>query len=94
MLHQSPKKLPKEKITVTLNPRLIKEVDRWSKEEKIGSRSAAIEKLIEAWIGEREKRSLERETEAYYLSLSQAEKEEDHEWTSLSSDQAIQRYEK
>lgn len=94
MLHQADKKFTKEKITVTLNPRLIKEVDRWSKVTKIKSRSAAIEKLIEEWMAEREKRRLEEETEAYYLSLSKHEKAEDKNWSALSSDQAIRRFEK
>jgi metal-responsive CopG/Arc/MetJ family transcriptional regulator len=46
MIRDNEKHIPKEKVTLTLNPRFLKEVDRWSKEEKIKSRSAAIEKLI------------------------------------------------
>lgn len=94
MLHSNPKKMVKEKITVTLNPRLIKEVDRWSKAEKIRSRSSALERLIEEWLEERERTRLEKETEAYYLSLTPAEQTETKEWAAFSSDQSIVRFEK
>lgn len=92
MLHQNEKKYNKEKVTITLNPLLLKEVDLWSKEEKISSRSAALEKLIEEWILERQKKQVEQDTEAYYLSLSETEKEEDKNWAKLSSKQITQRY--
>ncbi len=94
MIPNHEKHFNKEKVTLTLSPRFLKEVDRWSKEEKIKSRSAAIEKLIEQWILERGRKRLEAETEAYYLSLTSAEKSEDKEWASLSSNQAIHRSEK
>ena len=93
MIRDNEKHIAKEKVTLTLSPRFLKEVDRWSKEEKIKSRSAAIERLIEQWLLEKERKRLEAETEAYYLSLTPAEKEEDKEWVSLSSDQADHRFE-
>jgi metal-responsive CopG/Arc/MetJ family transcriptional regulator len=93
MLHETEKKV-KEKVTITLKPHLIKEVDRWSKKEKIGSRSAAIERLIEQWIAAGMKSRLDAETEAYYLSLSENEKKEDKEWVSFSSNQALHQFQK
>ena len=94
MIQDNEKQPVKEKVTLTLNPRFLREVDRWSRAEKIKSRSAAIEKLIEQWLEERERKRLEAETESYYLSLSAAEKAEDKEWASLSTQQATQRFEK
>lgn len=92
MLPESKNSPNKEKVTLTLNPTLLKEVDRWSKEEKIKSRSAAIEKLIIQWKLAREKKRLEKETEAYYLSLTKAEKEENKEWVEFTGRQAMGRW--
>lgn len=91
MFRETQKKWIKEKVTLTLNPRLLKEVDRWSKQIKMKSRSAAIAKLIEQWILEKNKKCLEAQTEAYYLSLSEAEKKEDKDWTEFSSHQTLRR---
>ncbi len=91
MNRETAKQLNKEKVTLTLSPYFLKEVDRWSEEEKIKSRSAAIERLIEEWLIERKKKSLEAETEAYYLSMSQTEREEDQAWVKLSTSQALKR---
>ena len=87
-------KTTKEKVTVTLNPRLIRAIDRWCRKAHLRSRSAAIEHLVERSIDEDEKSGLESATEAYYLSLSSEERREDRSWTKLSSNQALRRSEK
>ena len=85
-------KTNKEKITVTLSPRIIQKLDQWCEGMRMKSRSAAIEKVMEAWIELDERQRLEKETEAYYLSMSDQEKKEDKAWAKLSSLQAIYRF--
>jgi metal-responsive CopG/Arc/MetJ family transcriptional regulator len=84
-------KITKEKVTVTLSPKVLRAVDRWCKEMRIKSRSAALEQLVEKSIQEEERRHLEAATEAYYRSLSSGEREEDKSWAKSSSDQAMRR---
>lgn len=84
-------KITKEKVTVTLSPKVLRAVDHWCKEMRIKSRSAALEHLVEKSIQEEERRHLEAATEAYYRSLSSDEREEDKSWAKSSSDQAIRR---
>lgn len=87
-------KASKEKVTLTLSPRVLKAVDRWCREVRLRSRSAAIEHLLEQSIAEKERLRMESETEAYYLSLTSGEKSEDSEWAQISSSQAVRRFEK
>ena len=87
-------KLNKEKVTVTLSPRVLREVDRWCKGVRFRSRSAAIEHLVEQSIRADEDRRLEAATEAYYRSLTPVERQEDRNWVKSSSRQAIRRFSK
>lgn len=84
----------KEKVTITLRPKVLRAVDRWCRAARLRSRSAAIEDLLEQSIVEKERQRLEAEMEAYYRSLTPSEKGEDLDWVQISSSEAIRRFEK
>ncbi len=78
----------KAKVTVTLDPKLVAAVDECAKELPGGSRSAVIEQVLKAWYERQELACLERETEAYYQSLTKIELEENRLWAQGASQAA------
>ncbi len=79
---------PKAKITLTLSRDLVQQIDELLQSPGARSRSQLVEDAIRRWLREHAKEELERQTEAYYLSLSEAEQEEDREWTETAAQAA------
>ena len=78
-------KTSKARITVTLNQDLIHQFDQLVKDWENVSRSQVIEGALRDWLKEQARREIEIETEAYYRSLSLAEKKEDRQWAKLNA---------
>jgi metal-responsive CopG/Arc/MetJ family transcriptional regulator len=76
---------PKTKITVTLSPDLVRQLDALVDSPEAGSRSRLVEEAVRRWLRERAKKELERQTEEYYHSLSRAERKEDKEWSKIAA---------
>ena len=47
-----------------------------------------MEEILRDWLMKSKKREIEKDIEAYYLSLSKTEKKEDREWTAISAESA------
>ena len=75
----------KVKVTASLDPDLVKAIDKYLKESKTRSRSQFIEDILRSWQREQKKRHIESEIEQYYQSLSDKEQKEDHEWTDIAA---------
>lgn len=75
----------KVRVTASLDPALVQAIDALAKEAGHLSRSRLIEEALHHWIAEQKRRDLEQQVEAYYLSLSEAEREEDRQWTQGAS---------
>ena len=78
----------KAKITVTLSPDVVRQLDALVETLAPRSRSQLVEEVLRRWLEERVRRDLETQTEAYYCSLSPAEQEEDEEWATLAAEGA------
>ena len=77
----------KEKVTVSIDPKLIRAVDAAVKARRAASRSAVVEEALRMWQLEQRRKSIEKQTEAYYQSRSKAEVKEDLEWGRLAAQQ-------
>lgn len=80
-------------ITVRLDGEILAAIDAIAQNTGLSSRSAAIEKILRrwyevAWL----QQELDRETEAYYKSLTPEEIAEDRAWAQFASEQAMQRW--
>jgi metal-responsive CopG/Arc/MetJ family transcriptional regulator len=80
-------------ITVRLEGEILTAIDTIAQNTGLSSRSAAIEKILRrwyevAWL----QQELDRETEAYYKSLTPEEIAEDRAWVQFASEQAMQRW--
>jgi len=75
----------KVRVTASLDPTLVQAIDEFAKEAGHLSRSRLIEEALHHWIAEQQRRDLEQQIEEYYLSLSEAEREEDREWAEGAS---------
>lgn len=78
----------KAKVTVTLSPDVVRQLDALRQGREACSRSRLIEEALRRWLEERVERELERQTEEYYRSLSPAEQEEDKEWSAIAAEAA------
>lgn len=76
--------LPKARITVTMSPDLIRQVDTLVSSSEIGSRSLVLEEALRAWLRDQTRAEIDRQTEAYYQALPKAEREEDRQWSRLT----------
>jgi metal-responsive CopG/Arc/MetJ family transcriptional regulator len=76
---------PKTKITITLSPDLVRQLDALLDSPEAGSRSRLVEEAIHRWLRYRAHKELERQTEEYYLSLSRAERKEDKQWSKIAA---------
>jgi hypothetical protein len=77
-----------EWINLFTNVLIINRQVGWMR--KIGSpeasnRSQLVEKAVRRWLGDQTQKELERQTEEYYLSLSQAECNEDRQWSKIAA---------
>lgn len=77
----------KARVSIDLDAGLVAAIDAEVKKSK-QSRSSVIKSILHLWISENRRQKLERETEAYYLSLTDGEKEEDRQWVQMASEQA------
>lgn len=78
----------KAKITVTLSPEVVSQLDALAQAPGTRSRSQLVEQALRRWLEERVHREHERLTEEYYRSLSPAEQEEDKGWSTIAAEAA------
>jgi metal-responsive CopG/Arc/MetJ family transcriptional regulator len=64
-----------------LDSHVVKALDQATKQRGLPSRSQTLEVALLHWLQEQRRREIEREIEAYYRSLTPAEKRENREWT-------------
>ncbi len=79
--------LRKTKLTVTISGDLVNEIDEIAK-GKGTPRSQVMEEMLRDSLQEFKKRAIEKDIEAYYLSLSEKEKKEDREWARVATESA------
>lgn len=77
--------LRKAKLTVTISGDVVNEIDEIAKEKGI-PRSQAIEEMLRDWLLKSKKREIEKDIEAYYLSLTEKEKKEDRGRTKIAAE--------
>lgn len=75
--------MPKTKISVTVESRLVEQVDQLDIE---ASRSEIVEMAIEGWLRSRRGESLNLAVEDYYRGLTTRDRDEDAEWASIAAD--------
>jgi metal-responsive CopG/Arc/MetJ family transcriptional regulator len=83
----------KSKITVTVSPDLVRQLDALLQAPESGSRSRLVEEALRHWLREHAQHTLDLQTEAYYRSLSKAEREEDRQWTKIAARSAKRHWE-
>lgn len=84
----------KAKITVTVSPELVRQLDAFLDFPETGSRSQLVEKAIRQWLEMEAQRELERQTEEYYRTLSEDERREDREWAKVAARSARRLWDK
>ena len=75
----------KSKITVTLSNDLVREIDKLLDSPEASSRSQLVEEAVRRWLRDQSQEELERQTEEYYLSLSERERNEDRQWSKIAA---------
>lgn len=85
---------PKSKITVTLSPDLVHQLDELLNSPGAGSRSQLVEEALRRWIRDQVREDLEHQTEEYYKSLSETERKEDRKWSRVAARSARRLWEK
>lgn len=78
----------KTKVTVTLSSDLVRKLDELLGTPEPSSRSQLVEEALRRWLYDEAKEELERQTEAYYHSLSGAERKEDRQWSKATAHSA------
>lgn len=79
-------------ITIRLEGDVLMAIDAAAKHAGLSSRNAAIERILHRWHQAWLQHELDRQTEAYYKSLTSEENEDDRLWARFSSEQAMQRW--
>ena len=79
--------LRKAKLTVTISGDVVNKIDEIAK-EKGTPRSQVMEDMLRDSLLKSKKRAIEKDIEAYYLSLTEKEKKEDGEWTKIAAESA------
>ncbi|HLA49820.1 MAG TPA: ribbon-helix-helix protein, CopG family [Thermodesulfovibrionia bacterium] len=77
--------LRKAKLTVTISGDVVNKIDEIVK-EKGTPRSQVMEEMLRDWLLKSKKREIEKDIEAYYLSLTEKEKKEDREWARIATE--------
>jgi len=77
----------KAKLTITISGDVVNEIDEIAK-EKGTPRSQIMEEALRDWLHKSKREAIEKDIEAYYLSLSEKEKKEDREWTKIAAESA------
>ena len=85
---------PKSKITVTLSPDLVRQLDALLDSPQSQSRSQLVEEALRRWLRDHAQKELEQQTEEYYRSLSKAERKEDQQWSKISARSAKRLWDK
>jgi len=85
---RTPSRVTKAKITLTLSPDVVRQLDALAQTPQARSRSQLVEEALRRWLDERVQEDIERQTEEYYRSLSPAEREEGKEWATLAAEAA------
>jgi metal-responsive CopG/Arc/MetJ family transcriptional regulator len=93
-MHTVEARTQKAKITVTLSPELVRQLDAFVDSPEAGSRSQLVEKAIRQWLQIEAQRELESQTEEYYRTLSEDECREDKEWTKVAARSARRLWDK
>ncbi len=75
----------KSKVTVTLSPDLLRQLDALLDSPEAGSRSQLVEEALRHWLHTQAQKELERQTEEYYTSLPKAERKEDRQWSKIAA---------
>ena len=75
----------KSKITVTLSNDLVRQIDELLDSPAASSRSQLVEEAVRQWLRDQAQKELERQTEEYYLSLSEGERSEDWRWSKIAA---------
>ncbi|GBD99739.1 ribbon-helix-helix protein, copG family [bacterium BMS3Abin07] len=79
--------LRKAKLTVTISGDVVNEIDEIAK-EKGTPRSQVMEEMLRDGLLKSKKRAIEKDIEAYYLSLAEKDKKEDREWAKIAAESA------
>ncbi|MDO9287722.1 MAG: DUF6364 family protein [Thermodesulfovibrionales bacterium] len=79
--------LHKAKLTVTISGDVVNEIDEIAK-EKGTPRSQIMEEMLRDSLRKSKKMAIEKEIEAYYLSFTEKEKNEDREWSRIAAESA------
>ena len=82
------KSVVKEKLTVSLDPRLVDVIDQEIQAHHANSRSAVVEEALRLWRTKQHRQAIEQGVESYYQSRSRKEKQEDQTWARFASRQA------
>ena len=78
----------KTKVTLTLSPWIVENLDKLPVKFKIKSRSELMENVLAEWLKIQAQNKLKEETAAYYSSLSDKGRAEDKAWSRLASKNA------
>lgn len=76
---------PKSKITVTLSPDVVRQLDALLDSPESRSRSRLVEEALRRMLEEQAQKKIERQVEDYYRSLSKAERKENKTWSKTSA---------
>ena len=79
--------LRKRKMTVTISGDVAGEIDKIARREK-APRSQVVEEMLRDGLLKTKKRAIEKDIQAYYLSLTEKEKKEDKEWIKIAAESA------
>ena len=79
--------LRKTKLTVTISGDVASDIDKIARKKK-SPRSQVIEEILRDGLLRSKKRAIEKDIEAYYLSLTEKEKKEDREWAKVAEESA------
>ena len=84
---QSANTLHKSKLTVTISGDVVDQIDEIAR-GKGAPRSQVMEEALRDWLRQTRKRAVEKDIEAYYLSLTEKDKKEDREWMKTAAESA------
>ena len=73
----------KIKVSLTLDEKVLRAVDREASRVPRTNRSAFVETVLRGWLDQRQRTALHEEIAAYYLQRPAAEREEDEAWAEL-----------
>lgn len=77
----------KTKITITIGSSVASAIDKIAKSKK-SPRSHVMEDILREGLLHAKKRAIEKDVEAYYMSLTEKEKKEDKEWAQAAAESA------